>query len=38
MTEQEKKDTIKFAVDTAKKIFQINAGTGGNKNKTSIEN
>ena len=37
MTEEEKKDTIKFAVDTAKKRVPIIAGTGGNNTKTCIE-
>lgn len=37
MTEQEKKDTIKFTVDVINKRIPVIAGTGGNNTKTSIE-
>ena len=37
MTEQEKKDTIKFAVDVANKRVPIIAGTGGNNTASSIQ-
>lgn len=37
MTEKEKKDTIKFAVDVAKKRVPIIAGTGGNNTYSAIE-
>lgn len=37
MTEQEKKDTIKFAVDVANKRVPIIAGTGGNNTASVIE-
>jgi 4-hydroxy-tetrahydrodipicolinate synthase len=37
MTEQEKKDAIKFAVDTAKQRVPIIAGTGGNNTISSIQ-
>lgn len=37
MTEQEKKDTIKFAVETAAGRVPIIAGTGGNNTKSAIE-
>lgn len=37
MTEQEKKDTIKFAVETAKGRVPIIAGTGGNNTVSSIQ-
>ena len=37
MTEQEKKDAIKFTVDVVNKRIPVIAGTGGNNTKTSIE-
>ena len=37
MTEQEKKDTIKFAVEVSSKRIPIIAGTGGNNTATSIQ-
>lgn len=37
MTEQEKKDAIQFAVETASGRVPIIAGTGGNNTKTCIE-
>lgn len=37
MTEQEKKDAIKFTVDVVKKRIPVIAGTGGNNTNTSIE-
>lgn len=37
MTEQEKKDVIKFTVDVVNKRIPVIAGTGGNNTKTSIE-
>ena len=37
MTEQEKKEAIKFTVDTVNKRIPVIAGTGGNNTKTSIE-
>ena len=37
MTTQEKKETIKFAIDVAKKRVPIIAGTGGNCTKSAIE-
>lgn len=37
MTEDEKKETIKFAVETANGRIPIIAGTGGNNTKVSIE-
>lgn len=37
MTEQEKKDAIKFTVDVINKRIPVIAGTGGNNTKTSIE-
>lgn len=37
MTEEEKKQTIKFAVDTINKRVPIIAGTGGNNTKSVIE-
>lgn len=37
MTEQEKKDVIKFTVDIVNKRIPVIAGTGGNNTKTSIE-
>ena len=37
MTTSEKKETIKFAVDVAKKRIPIIAGTGGNSTKSVIE-
>ena len=37
MTTEEKKETIKFAIDTAKKKVPIIAGTGSNNTKTAIE-
>lgn len=37
MTEQEKKDAIKFTVDVTNKRIPVIAGTGGNNTKTSIE-
>ena len=37
MTEQERKDTIKFAIDTAKKRIPIIAGTGSNCTASAIE-
>ena len=37
MTEQEKKEAIKFTVDTVHKRIPVIAGTGGNNTKTSIE-
>ena len=36
MTEQEKKDAIKFTVDVVNKRIPVIAGTGGNNTKTSI--
>ena len=37
MTEQEKKDAIKFTVDVVNKRIPVIAGTGSNNTKTSIE-
>ena len=37
MTEKEKKDAIKFTVDTVNKRIPVIAGTGGNNTRTSIE-
>ena len=37
MTTEEKKETIKFAIDVANKRIPIIAGTGGNCTKTAIE-
>ena len=37
MTEQEKKDVIKFTVDIVNKRIPVIAGTGGNNTNTSIE-
>ena len=37
MSTEEKKETIKFAIDTAKKKVPIIAGTGSNNTKTAIE-
>ena len=37
MTEKERKETIKFAVDIANKRIPIIAGTGSNCTKTAIE-
>lgn len=37
MSEQEKKDVIKFAVDTVDKRIPVIAGTGGNNTKSVIE-
>ena len=37
MTEQEKKEAIKFTVDTVNKRIPVITGTGGNNTKTSIE-
>lgn len=37
MTEQEKKDTIKFTVDVINKRIPVIAGTGGNNTKAAIE-
>lgn len=37
MTEQEKKDVIKFTVDVVNKRIPVIAGTGGNNTNTSIE-
>ena len=37
MTNEEKKETIKFAIDVAAKRIPIIAGTGGNCTKTAIE-
>ncbi len=37
MSEQEKKDVIKFAVDTVNKRIPVIAGTGGNNTKSVIE-
>lgn len=37
MTENEKKQAIKFAVDTARKRIPVIAGTGANNTKTAIE-
>jgi len=37
MSEQERKDTIKFAIEVANKRVPIIAGTGGNCTKTAIE-
>lgn len=37
MTEEEKKQTIKFAVDTINKRIPVIAGTGGNNTKSVIE-
>lgn len=37
MTEQEKKDAIKFTVDVVNKRIPVIAGTGGNNTNTSIE-
>lgn len=37
MTEQEKKDAIKFTVDVVNKRIPVITGTGGNNTKTSIE-
>ena len=37
MTEEERKQAIKFAVDTAKKQVPIIAGTGGNNTASSIK-
>ena len=37
ITEQEKKDTIKFAVEVSNKRIPIIAGTGGNNTATSIQ-
>lgn len=37
MTDQEKKDAIKFTVDVVNKRIPVIAGTGGNNTKTSIE-
>ena len=37
MTEEEKKETIKFAVDVTNKRVPIIAGTGGNNTKAAIE-
>ena len=37
MTKQEKKDTIRFAIDTVAKRIPVIAGTGGNKKKEAIE-
>lgn len=37
MTETEKKETIKFAVDVAKKRIPIIAGTGSNNTVSAIE-
>ena len=37
MTEEERKETIKFAIDIANKRIPIIAGTGGNCTKTAIE-
>ena len=37
MTKQEKKDTIRFAIDTVAKRIPVIAGTGGNNTKEAIE-
>ena len=37
MTEQEKKDAIKFTVDVINKRIPVIAGTGGNNTKAAIE-
>lgn len=37
MTEQERKETIKFAVDTVNKRIPVIAGTGANNTKSAIE-
>ena len=37
MSEQEKKDVIKFAVDTVNKRIPVIAGTGGNNTKSVVE-
>ena len=37
MTEEERKQTIKFAIDTVNKRIPVIAGTGGNNTKSAIE-
>ena len=37
MTTEEKKETIKFAIDVAKKRIPIIAGTGSNSTKSAVE-